>query len=129
MIHRNVKLGLTVILYAFLTNGIANAESGSNLWLKTCSACHGVDGSGTTPMGKRMLLPDFRDEKVQKSISDEMIQSALLNGLKRNKDGMLKIMPAYKHLSEANRLLLQKHLRSFRILKNPAVPPPKTPTP
>lgn len=80
-------------------------------------------------MGKRMLLPDFRDEKVQKSISDEMIQSALLNGLKRNKDGMLKIMPAYKHLSEANRLLLQKHLRSFRILKNPAVPPPKTPTP
>ena len=80
-------------------------------------------------MGKRMLLPDFRDEKVQKSLSDEMIQSALLNGLKRNKDGMLKIMPAYKHLSEPMRLLLQKHLRTFLAAPKPETPPTKKPSP
>jgi mono/diheme cytochrome c family protein len=129
LINSNIKLGLTVVLYAFFTGAIANAESGSNLWLKTCSACHGVDGSGSTPMGKRMLLPDFRDEKVQKSLSDEMIQSALLNGLKRNKDGMLKIMPAYKHLSEPTRLLLQKHLRTFLAAPKPETPPTKKPSP
>jgi cytochrome c553 len=106
-----------------LSGAVANAESGSTLWLKTCSACHGVDGSGQTPMGKRMLLPDLRNEKVQKSLTDEMIQSALLNGLKRKKDGMLKIMPSYKHLSEANRLLLQKHLRTFRVTKAPEAAP------
>lgn len=80
-------------------------------------------------MGKRMLLPDLRNEKVQKSITDEMIQSALLNGLKRKKDGMLKIMPAYKHLSEANRLLLQNHVRTFLVTKASKPAPTNKATP
>jgi len=64
-------------------------------------------------MGKRLKLPDFRKPQVQKSITDVMIQDALLKGLKREKDGMLKIMPSYKHLSEQDRLKLQKHLRTL----------------
>jgi cytochrome c len=99
LIHCNLKLGLVAAVLVCLIGAVASAESGSTLWLKTCSACHGADGSGQTPMGKRMLLPDLRNEKIQKTLTDEMIQSALINGLKRKNDGMLKIMPAYKHRS------------------------------
>ena len=117
----NYILGVGVILGVLLVSGSALAKDGSKLWLKTCSACHGVDGSGETPMGKRLQLPDFRKPEIQKSITDNMIQEAILKGLQRKKDGMLKIMPSYKHLPEADRLLLGKHFRTLE-LKPKAAP-------
>ena len=115
-------MGVGLVLGVLLVSGSALAKDGSTLWLKTCSACHGIDGSGDTPMGKRLALPDFRKPEIQKSITDAMIQEALLKGLQRKKDGILKIMPPYKHLPEADRVLLGKYLRTLEVK-------PKTPSP
>ena len=66
----------------------ASAQSAADLYKsKTCIACHGADGKGETPMGKKLNARDFHSPDVQK-MSDQELFEATKNG--KNK------MPAYK---------------------------------
>lgn len=51
-----------------------------------CAACHSKDGSGSSPMGKSMKIPDLRSKAVQ-SKSNAELDSVISKG-----QGM---MPAY----------------------------------
>ena len=44
-----------------------------------CSMCHGKDGSGNTPMGKNMKVPDLRSKAVQ-SKSNAQLYDAIAKG-------------------------------------------------
>lgn len=58
-----------------------------------CAMCHGADGKGDTPVGKKMGIHDFAAPEVQK-MSDEELITVTTKG--KNK------MPAYeKKLSDA----------------------------
>ncbi len=53
--------------------------SGEETYKAKCVACHGVDGSGATPMGKKFKLRDLRSADVQKQ-SDAELQSIIAKG-------------------------------------------------
>ncbi len=68
--------------------------------------CHGADGAGATPMGKKLKLKDLRSAEVQNK-SDAEITTAITDG---------KVpMPAYgKSLSPAEIHGLVEYVRSIR---------------
>lgn len=57
------------------------------LYKSKCAMCHSADGSGSSPAGKAMNVPDLRSEAVQKQ-TDAQLTDIVTNG--KNK------MPAYK---------------------------------
>ncbi len=62
------------------------AQSTQSIFDAKCEMCHAKDGSGDTPMGKNMKVPDLRSKVVQsKSNAD------LYNVIDKGKG----IMPAY----------------------------------
>ena len=63
-------------------------ETPKGLWLKVkCALCHGEDGSGNTPQGKKTNTPDLRTPEIQQLSDDELS--------KRVEEGHAK-MPSFK---------------------------------
>ena len=60
-----------VILVAALP-AFAAGPDGAALYKAKCALCHGADGSGQTPVGKSMKLPDLRSAEVQKLTDIEL---------------------------------------------------------
>ena len=84
---RKVLAGALVIgLIAFMPSYLA-AQDAAALYKTKCQACHGADGSGSTPMGKKLAARDFRSAEVQKKTDAE-----LTDIITQGKDKM----PAYK---------------------------------
>jgi len=69
-----------------LAAGTAQAQAASDLYKTKCQACHGPDGSGSTPMGKKLGANDFHSPEVQK-----MTEAQLIEVITKGKEKM----PAY----------------------------------
>ncbi|HYM06700.1 MAG TPA: cytochrome c [Terriglobales bacterium] len=63
------------------------AQDAAATYKAKCSACHGADAKGETPVGKKMGIKDLASPEVQKMSDDEM--TAIIA------DGKNK-MPSYK---------------------------------
>jgi len=46
---------------------------GENIFRAKCAVCHAVDGSGRTPNGKKLRVPDLRSDRVQNHDDDELL--------------------------------------------------------
>lgn len=55
------------------------SASAADLFKKKCVMCHGADGSGNTPMGKRLNLRDLRSKEIQGQ-PDSELRGAIENG-------------------------------------------------
>jgi cytochrome c6 len=62
------------------------AKSGGELFEGKCAMCHAKDGSGNSPMGKSMKVPDLGSAAVQKQ-TDAQIYAIIAKGK--------KMMPQY----------------------------------
>jgi mono/diheme cytochrome c family protein len=88
-----MKIGLRHALIAALVTAFVfwgldlTAQDAAGTYKAKCSACHGADGKGDTPMGKKMGLKDLASPEVQKLSDDEL--AAIIA------DGKAK-MPSYK---------------------------------
>ena len=74
-------LGLAFVVAA------ANADDAAATYKAKCAGCHAADGSGNSPAGKAMGVPDLRSPELQKKTDSELIDSTT-NGKGK--------MPAYK---------------------------------
>jgi cytochrome c6 len=70
-----------------LSTPLPAEDSGESLYKTKCASCHAADGSGNTPMGKKLGAHDFRSEEVQK-MTDEQLTEITAKG--KNK------MPGYE---------------------------------
>ena len=78
----------TTILALLVTAAMPLAAADNAAVYKAkCAACHGADGAGQTPMGKKMNLRDLRAPEVQKQSNADLTKIIT--------DGKEK-MPAYK---------------------------------
>ncbi len=77
----------TVVAAAALWSVALVGQDTAGLYQAKCSACHGADGKGDSPMGKKMGMRDFASAEVQKMSDDEL--TAIIA------DGKDK-MPSYK---------------------------------
>jgi mono/diheme cytochrome c family protein len=92
--------------------GIAWAGDAAGLWAQNCASCHGKDGSGSTMMGKKLAVKDYRDAKVQAAFSDAEAETAIKEGVKTN--GKQSMKPFKDKLSDADMKALVAHIRSFK---------------
>lgn len=82
-----------------------NAKAGKTSYDAKCAMCHAEDGSGNSPMGKNMHVPDLRSSAIQKE-SDAQLASVIAKGK--------KMMPAYgSQLSKAQINDLVAYIRSL----------------
>jgi cytochrome c6 len=59
----------------------ASAFTGADTYKAKCAMCHGPDGSGSTPVGKRLNVRDLRSADVQAQSTDA-ITAIITNGQK-----------------------------------------------
>jgi cytochrome c553 len=80
-------------------------------WDKMCIKCHGADGKGSTPMGKKLNLKDLTDTKVQESFTDEKAYKSIKEGIK---DGDKTRMKPAENLSDDDIKALVAHVRTLK---------------
>jgi cytochrome c6 len=85
LLTRGAMLALLVAGVSFLSKPAA-ADDAAATYKTKCAMCHGADGKGDTPAGKKMGAHDFGSAEVQK-MSDADLTQAIAKG--KNK------MPAY----------------------------------
>ncbi len=65
---------------AVMTASAAAADDAGKMTFEAnCSVCHGEDGSGDTPIGMSLMIPDLRSDDVQK-LSDAELIAIVTNG-------------------------------------------------
>lgn len=97
---------IAVVLFLILGSLVpAFASDAAATFKSKCAACHGVDGSGNTPMGKKLVLAPLGSPKVQEQ-SDDVLLGVLTKGKGK--------MPAYGgKIAEPDLKALVAHVRSF----------------
>jgi len=66
------------------------------LWKAKCSSCHGADGKGKTEQGVKKGAEDMSTKEWQKARDDVAMKKAMLEGFKREKNGIKQEMEPYK---------------------------------
>jgi cytochrome c6 len=97
-----------VLLAATVFAGSLAAQAGDaateKLYKTRCALCHGADGKGDTPAGKKTGARDFRDPEVVK-MSDEELADVTVKGKGK--------MPPFKQLKEAEVKALVSYVREL----------------
>ena len=98
----------TLMVVAVLALGAAGARADdvAALYKSKCAACHGADGKGDTPAGKKLGTRDFHSPEVAK-----MSDTELFDITKKGKDKM----PGYdKKIADDQIKELVKYVRSLK---------------
>lgn len=73
--YRQWVTGIALVAICFVvTAGTAQAQAPADLYKSKCAMCHGPDGAGATPMGKKLAARDFRSPEVQKMTDAQLIE-------------------------------------------------------
>lgn len=94
-----VTLGLwTLAAVGAATEGeaVAADKKLERLWKSKCASCHGKDGKGDTKEGKKKGAEDMTSKEWQKDKTDADMKKAVMEGFKREKNGVKQEMKAYK---------------------------------
>lgn len=93
------------VISLFSTAAYADEAATEKLWKTKCQSCHGPDGTGNTPAGKKIGARDLRSPEVQKLTDAQLIEITTKG---KNK------MPAYdKKLTEQQIKDLVAHVREI----------------
>ena len=69
-----MKKVLVCAVFMALILPVSAFADGASLFKTKCAACHGPDGTGQTPMGKKLLVKNLGSAEVQKLTDAEMTQ-------------------------------------------------------
>lgn len=99
-----ITMSLALLLLVALPS-VCLADDTAAVFKSRCAPCHGADGSGNTPMGKKIGAKSLGSPEVQK-LSDADLQKAITAGKGK--------MPAFgSKLSAAQAADLVKLVRGF----------------
>lgn len=101
---------LSMMLFLFFTFGVATCACAQDdtaaLYKSKCQACHGADGKGDTPVGKKAGVKDFHSPEVAKMSDEELFDIT--------KKGKEKMPPYDKKLTDDQIKALVKYIRSLK---------------
>ena len=94
---KKVALGIGVALFFAAQAGQAATPGALKNYKKTCASCHGINGDGKGPGGKKLKTAptDFTDAKAAAKRSDEELFEASKLGPKTKSFKVNKDMPGY----------------------------------
>ena len=72
---------LLIIVLGLAAQNVQKADPGRQVFEARCASCHGADGKGDTPAGKKMNVKDLASGDVQKQ-SDADLTAAIEKGKK-----------------------------------------------
>ena len=84
------------ILGVVSTASAQDAKGGEKVWKAKCASCHGKDGKGKTKEGEKQGAADMTTPAWQKEFTDDKMKTAILDGVKREKDGKSQDMKPMK---------------------------------
>ena len=87
------------------------ADAAAN-WKDQCAKCHGPDGAGKTPIGRRLHIKDLTSASVQAGFTDEDVLATILKGHK-NASGKQVVAP-FSGLSEDDARALVGYVRGLK---------------
>lgn len=95
------KIALLIAPIILCASASFAADAAAN-WNQHCASCHGKDGSGSTMMGKKLAVKDYRDSKVQAEFTDAQAAAMIKDGKDKMKsfkgkltDDEIKALVAY----------------------------------
>lgn len=106
------KIILLAVALGFVAATAASAADAKENWDKNCAKCHGADGKGQTPTGKKLSIRDLTDAKVQSGFTDEQGFKAIKEGLK-DSEGKIR-MKAAEGLSDDELKALVQYVRGLK---------------
>lgn len=106
-----VRTALLIAPLIFCASAGYAADAAAN-WSQHCASCHGKDGSGSTMMGKKLGVKDYRDAKVQAEFTDAKAVEIIKEGTKEN--GKEKMKAFKDKLSDDDIKALVAYVRSFK---------------
>jgi len=86
----NAKLLLVIGLAALSSSTMAHAANSQEVFGEHCASCHGANGKGRTPAGKKLRVKDLAASKL----ADADIEKQIVNGT-RDAKGNAR-MPEFK---------------------------------
>jgi mono/diheme cytochrome c family protein len=72
-------IALGLVLWSTSPIEVSAFQDAKAIYGQKCAACHGVDGAGATPMGKKLSLKDLKSKEVQ-SMPDAKLLEITSNG-------------------------------------------------
>lgn len=114
------RLALTLPLAALLAApAAALSDDGAQMYGKKCLACHGLDGAGNKPLGRKVGVPDLRRSTLTQAEMERVIA-----------EGKGKMLPYREKLTPQQIAAIAAHVKSALILPSARPPPPAAaPTP
>jgi len=95
---KSVQSMALIVGGSLVLSALAFAEvdkKSERLWKAKCSSCHGQTGTGDTDKGKQLKVEDMTTAAYQAK-SDDVLTTAILNGVHTEKDGVKQDMPGFK---------------------------------
>ena len=89
----------------------AAADATAN-WNGNCAACHGKDGKGDTPVGRKLQIKDLTDPKIQDALTDAAATKDIKEGVTDN--GTTKMKAFADKFSDDEIKALVAQIRSFK---------------
>jgi mono/diheme cytochrome c family protein len=112
-------LRTTLLIAALLLPAAARSDDGPQMYGKKCLACHGLDGAGDKPMGKKVGAPDLRTSRLTLAEVERVIA-----------DGRGKMLPYKDKLTPEQITAIAVHVRDgLRQAGGLPLPPPPPPAP
>jgi mono/diheme cytochrome c family protein len=67
-----LRTAIVILAVAVTGSTPLAAQDGPTLYKTKCAMCHGADGKGETPMGKKLNIRDLGSPEVQKQTDAEL---------------------------------------------------------
>ena len=81
---KHIIIAALAFVFAGFT-GFADDSGAQAIWDKQCKKCHGADGSGDTPLGKKLEIGDYTDAATLAEESDEDLFNMTKDGVEGTK--------------------------------------------
>lgn len=82
----------TAIITALLSvaSSVAFAAPVQENWDSMCAKCHGADGKAQSTLGKKLKIKDYTDAKSLESFTDAQLETAIVDGIKKDGKTLMK---------------------------------------
>jgi mono/diheme cytochrome c family protein len=110
------RFALLLTLAALGAGSPAAADDGGQMYGKKCLACHGLDGAGDKPLGKKVGVPDLRKSTLSQEEMERLIA-----------EGKGKMLPYKGKITPEQIAAIAAHVKSALVMPGAKAAAPAAP--